>query len=214
MKTTKRILVTVIAALGSFLTQAQTTSSSAEFGVKGGVNFSNLYTEDVDDNNVLTSFNAGFYAKLPITESVAIQPEFLYSRKGAELVYDNAFAQGTAKFKLNYIEVPVLLKVNIMKNFNIHAGPYFAYLIDAQVTNESANANFDFEQNYENDDFNKFDAGLSAGFGFDFDNLGIGFRYNYGLTTVGKERTFGGVTYTTPDGKNSNLSLYMALKLN
>lgn len=214
MKTTKRILVTVIAALGSFLAQAQTTSSSAEFGVKGGINFSNLYTEDVDDNNVLTSFNAGFYVKLPITESVAIQPEFLYSRKGAELVYDNAFAQGTAKFKLNYIEVPVLLKVNIMKNFNIHAGPYFAYLIDAQVTNESSNANFDFEQNYENDDFNKFDVGLSAGFGFDFDNLGIGFRYNYGLSTVGKERSFGGVTYTTPDGKNSNLSLYMALKLN
>jgi Outer membrane protein beta-barrel domain len=214
MKKTKRILVTVIATLGTFLTFAQTTSTGAEFGVKGGVNFSNLYTEDVDDNNVLTSFNAGFYAKLPITESIAIQPEFLYSRKGAELVYDNAFAQGTAKFKLNYIEVPVLLKVNIMKNFNIHAGPYFAYLIDAQVTNESANANFDFEQNYENDDFNKFDAGLSAGFGFDFDNLGIGFRYNYGLTTVGKERTFGGVTYTTPDGKNSNLSLYMALKLN
>lgn len=214
MKKTKRILVTVIATLGTVLTFAQTTSTGAEFGVKGGVNFSNLYTEDVDDNNVLTSFNAGFYAKLPITESVAIQPEFLYSRKGAELVYDNAFAQGTAKFKLNYIEVPVLLKVNIIKNFNIHAGPYFAYLIDAQVTNESSNANFDFEQNYDNDDFNKFDAGLSAGFGFDFDNLGIGFRYNYGLTTVGKERTFAGVTYTTPDGKNSNLSLYMALKLN
>lgn len=217
MKTTKRILVTVIAVVGSVIAHAQTdsgTTSGAEFGVKGGVNFSNLYTEDVDDNNVLTSFNAGFYAKLPITESVAIQPEFLYSRKGAELVYDNAFAQGTAKFKLNYVEVPVLLKVNILENFNIHAGPYFAYLIDAQVTNEASNANFDFEQNFENDDFNKFDAGLSAGFGFDFDNLGIGFRYNYGLTTVGKERTFGGVTYTTPDGKNSNLSLYMALKLN
>ena len=101
-----------------------------------------------------------------------------------------------------------------MKNFNIHAGPYFAYLIDAQVTNESVNANFDFEQNYENDDFNKFDVGLSAGFGFDFESIGIGFRYNYGLSTVGKERSFGGVTYTTPDGKNSNLSLYMALKLN
>ncbi|MDO7172256.1 porin family protein [Mariniflexile sp. AS56] len=188
-------------------------TGTSQIGVKGGLNFSNLYTDDVDDNNVLTSFNAGLYANIPITEFIALQPELLYSRKGAELVYDNAFASGTAKFKLNYIEVPVLLKVNVAKNINIQAGPYFAYLIDAQTTNESDSGSFDFEDNYDNDDFNKFDAGLAAGVGFDFDGMGIGLRYNYGLTTVGKERTAGGQTYTIPDGKNSNLSLYLAVKL-
>lgn len=194
---------------------AQTNdSSNAQIGIKGGLNFSNMYTEDVDDNNVLTSFNAGIYATIPITNFIAIQPEFLFSRKGSELVYDNAFATGTAKFKLNYIEVPVLLKVNLTKNLNVHAGPYFAYLIDGQVTNETNNGTFDFEDNFNNDDFNKFDAGLSAGVGLDFESIGIGARYNYGLTTVGKERSLGGTTYTFPDGKNSNISLYLALKLN
>ena len=217
MKNRIQLFSALIFCFGATFTnvQAQTNdSSNAQIGVKGGVNFSNMYTEDVDDNNVLTSFNAGFYASIPLTDFIAIQPEFLYSRKGAELEYDNVFATGKAKYKLNYIEVPVLVKVNIGKNFNVHAGPYFAYLIDAQVTNETDGGTFDFEDNFDNDDFNKFDVGLSAGLGFDFESIGIGARYNYGLSTVGKERSVGGSTYTFPDGKNSNISVYLALKLN
>ena len=217
MKNKIQLFSALIFCLGATLTtaQAQTNeSANAQIGVKGGVNFSNMYTEDVDDNNVLTSFNAGLYASIPLTSSIAIQPEFLFSRKGAELAYDNAFATGKAKFKLNYIEVPVLVKVNLTKNFNIHAGPYFAYLIDGQVTNETDGGTFNFEDNFDNDDFNKFDYGVSAGLGFDFESIGIGARYNYGLSTVGKERNFGGTNYTFPDGKNSNISLYVALKLN
>lgn len=210
----KKVLVVTFGITTAFVNAQMTTSPNPQIGVKGGVNFSNLYTEDVDDNNVLTSFNAGLYATIPLTNFIALQPEFIFSRKGSELVYNNAFATGTAKFKLNYIEVPLLLKANLTKNINIHFGPYFAYLIDATVTNESNNGTFNFEDNYNNDDFNKFDTGLAAGVGFDLENFGIGLRYNYGLTTVGKERTVGGLTYTIPDGKNSNISLYLALKLN
>jgi len=215
MKNIVKISVVFLLVLGFTTTSnAQVNEATPQFGVKGGANFSNLYTDDVDDNNVLTSFNAGVYATFPITDFVAIQPEVLYSRKGAELVYDNAFASGTAKFKLNYIEVPVLLKVNLAKNLSVHAGPYFAYLVDAQVTNESEGGSLDFENTYNNDDFNKFDAGLAAGIGLDFNKFGVGVRYNYGLSTVGKERTIVGQTYTIPDGKNSNLSVYLTVQLN
>lgn len=215
MKNIEKISLAVLLLLGfTTISNAQINDAAAQFGVKGGANFSNLYNDDVDDNNVLTSFNAGVYATLPLTDFMAIQPEVLYSRKGAEMVYNNAFVSGTAKFKLNYIEVPVLLKVNLAKNLSVHAGPYFSYLVDAQITNETDSGSFDFEETYDNDDFNKFDAGLAAGIGLDFDKFGIGVRYNYGLSTVGKERTIAGQTYTIPDGKNSNLSLYLAVQLN
>jgi len=218
MKNKLRVIAVFAFVFGiySATLQAQTNegSSGAQFGVKGGVNFSNLYTEEVKDNNVLTSFNVGVFATLPINNFLAIQSELLYSRKGAKLEYDNAFTVGSAKFQLNYIEVPVLLRVNITNNLNIHAGPYFAYLIDAQVKNESDSGNFDFEESYNNDDFNKFDYGLAGGIGFDFESFGIGARYNYGLNTVGKERTILGQSYTIPDGKNSNISLYISFQLN
>jgi hypothetical protein len=217
MKTQIKLLA-AIAITGLSLTnvQAQTNSSNDEshFGIKGGVNFSNIVSEDIDDNNVLTSFNAGVYGNFPVGDILSIQPEILYSRKGGELTYDNAFATGATQFKLNYIEVPLLLKVNITDNLSVHAGPYFAYLIDAQVKNDANGDALDFEDNYNNDDFNKFDAGISAGIGFDFNSIGIGARYNYGFTTIGKEREIAGTTYTIPDGKNSNISVYVSLKLN
>jgi len=195
--------------------EAQSNSTNeAQFGIKGGVNFSNIYSTEVDDNNVLTSFNAGLYGKFPISDIVSIQPEILYSRKGGELTYNNAFTSGVSQFKLNYIEVPVLLNVNITKEFSVHAGPYFAYLIDAEVNNDAEGDVLDFEDAYNNDDFNKFDVGISGGIGFDFDSFGIGARYNYGFSTIGKERNFAGTTYTIPDGKNSSLSLYLSYQLN
>lgn len=192
--------------------QAQNDENvTTEFGVKGGFNMSNLYQNDADDNNVLYGFNAGVYATLPISDFIAIQPELLYTTKGAELEYNNAFAEGNAKFKLNYIELPLLVRVNITKNFNIHAGGYASYLVSSKVTGDG---DINFDENIDTDDLNKFDAGLSAGVGVDFSPISIGVRYNYGLTTVGKERTVAGTTYTVPDAKNSNLSLYLSYRLN
>jgi hypothetical protein len=181
-------------------------------GFKGGVNFSNLYTDNVDDNNVLTGFNAGLYAKLPVTNNIAIQPEIYYTTKGAEVVYNNAFANGTAQFKVNYVEVPVLLVMNLTDNFNIQFGPYAAYMVSGKTTNNSNL--FASEGELDTDDFNKFDAGLAAGVGIDFELLNFGVRYNYGLTKVGKERNYNGTNYTYPDAKNSVLNFYVGFALN
>jgi len=207
----------LLCALTLFMTasfgilQAQDEKVTTEFGIKGGFNMSNLYQSEADDNNVLYGFNAGVYATLPISDFIAIQPEILFTTKGAELEYNNAFASGNTKFKLNYIEVPLLVRVNITKNFNVHAGGYASYLVNSKVTGDG---DFNFEEEIDTEDLNKFDAGLSAGVGVDFNPISVGLRYNYGLTTVGKERTVAGTTYTFPDAKNSNLTLYVSYKLN
>lgn len=184
---------------------------TTEFGIKGGLNMSNLFTEEADDENILYGFNAGVYATLPVSDFIAIQPELLFTTKGSELEYSTAFASGKTKFKLNYIELPLLVRVNITKNFNIHAGGYASYLVSAKV---SGDGDIDFDEDIDADDLERFDAGLSAGIGVDFNPVSVGLRYNYGLTTIGKERDFAGTSYTFPDAKNSNLSLYVSYKLN
>lgn len=207
-------MITAVLLMGFLQTanaQETGTTKEAKFGIKGGVNFSNMYTEDVDDENVLTGFNLGLFAKFPITDNIAIQPELYYTTKGSELTYNNAFAEGTAKFRMNYIEAPLLLVFNLTENFNIQGGGYVAYLVDGKATNDSNNNLFDSDETLDNDDFNKIDAGLAVGVGLDISTFSVGARYNYGLTTVGKERDFGGTTYTVPDGKNSVLNLYVAL---
>jgi len=218
MKNLKNLTATVLMLLGTTcIVNAQQTvttdgGSGAKFGIKGGVNFSNLYTEDVDDENVLTGFNLGVFLEWPITSSLALQPEVAFTTKGAEDEYNNPTTSGRVKFRLNYIEVPVLLKFNVTRNFNLHFGPYAAFLVDSKITNEDNNGNVNFEEAVNEDDLNKVDLGLAAGLGFDFGNIGVGARYNYGLTTVGKEQNFLGTTYTYPDGKNSVLSLFASIK--
>jgi hypothetical protein len=207
MKNSKKLIFASLVLSFMSFTAVQAQEKTASFGFKGGLNFSNLYTDNVDDNNVLTGFNAGLYAKFPISNNIAIQPEISYTTKGAELVYNNAFAQGTAKFNVNYIEVPVLLVMNITDNFNVHVGPYAAYMVSGKTTNDS---NFSSsESELDTNDFNKFDAGLAGGVGIDLDVVNFGVRYNYGLTKIGKDDSF-----ISSDAKNSVLSAYIGLRLN
>lgn len=194
--------------------QAQVNKDIPRVGIKGGVNFSALYTKDSYDEKMLTGFNIGLFSKVPITQHVAFQPELYFTTKGAEVTYNNTFVDGIGRFKLNYIELPVLLIINVTDNFNIQAGPYASYLLSGKVTNESNVNLFNFEDNINADDFNRFDAGIAAGAGLDFGSLGMGVRYNYGFTTVGKERSFLGTTYTFPDAKNGVLNFYAAISIN
>lgn len=212
MQTNFLCALTLFISASFGMLHAQDNNVNTEFGVKGGFNMSNLYGsgDDVNDNNILYGFNAGVYATLPISDFVAIQPEVLFTTKGAKLEY-SGLVDGDAKFKLNYIEVPLLVRVNITKNFNVHAGGYASYLVSSKVT---GSGDIEFNEDVNRDDLNKFDAGIAAGVGVDFDPISIGVRYNYGLTTVGKERTVLGNTYTFPDAKNSNLTLYLSYKLN
>lgn len=193
MKNLKSVLAVVLVTLGA-TNAIQAQESDASLEIKGGLNMSNLYTEDVDDEKVLAGFNIGLFTQLPISSSLSLQPEFSYTTKGAELQYDNAFAEGTGKFRLNYIEVPVLLKANLIKNFNVQFGLYAAFLVVSKITNESTNGTYNFEENVNEDDLNKFYFVVAVGVGFYFDSFGIGARYNYGLRSVGKERTVLGQT--------------------
>ncbi len=163
---------------------------------------------------MLTGFNVGLFAKLPITKNIALQPEFYYTTKGSEVTYNNLFANGTARFNVNYLEVPLLLMMNITQNFNVHVGPYAGYMVSGKATNKSNVSLFDYENVLNTSDYNRFDAGLAAGVGIDVGALSLGARYSYGLTKVGKERSFFGTTYTFPDASNSVMNFYIGIALN
>lgn len=207
MKNSKKLIFASLVLSFMNFTSAQAQEKTPSYGFKGGLNFSNFYTDNVDDSNILTGFNAGLYAKFPITNSIAIQPEINYTTKGSEQIYDNAVFQGTSKFNINYIEVPVLLVANLTDNFNVHVGPYAAYMVSGKT---STDTNFGSSTSeLDTDDFNKFDAGISGGLGIDLNVVNFGVRYNYGLTKIGKDDNF-----TSSDAKNSVFNVYVGLRLN
>lgn len=177
--TTKTLLLIGILLITPFFASAQ----SAKAGVKGGVNFSNLFIDEVDDENMRIGFHAGVYGEFLLPSgTIGIRPELLYSAKGAKGTYNFAGIDGEYKFNLDYIDLPVLLVFKLGDKVDIHAGPYVGYLINTSVTSEGDLGEYD--EDIDRDNFNSFDFGLSGGIAFNFNPVSVGLRYNYGLTKI------------------------------
>lgn len=192
--------------------QEQQTSTDAglktKLGIKGGFNLTTLYSSDVSTSHMKGGFNAGIFAKLPVARGFSIQPELLYSLKGAKSSYDN-FVQGSGEYRFNlgYIELPVLAVVNLGPNFNLQAGGYAAYLTNANVKNVNNNGDVQGATDLNADNFNRWDFGLAGGAAFDIENFTIGARYDYGLSKIGKSDNLSG---TFAQGmKNAGFSFYV-----
>jgi len=203
-----------LSAGNSVFAQEQQTgaenSLSPKFGIKGGVNLTNMYVNDVSDENMKVGFNAGFFAKLPVTRGFSIQPELLYTSKGAKETYDNfILGEGEYRFNLNYIELPVLAVINLAKNFNVHVGPYVSYLVNANIKDLKNDGTINDIKDLDAENFNRFDYGVAGGLGIDISNFTLGARYNYGFREIGKSGSLSG--QLTKDSKNSAISLYIGI---
>jgi hypothetical protein len=186
------------------------TGLSPRFGVKAGLNLSNFYSDEVNDNNLKAGLNAGVYAKLPVARGFSIQPELLYSNKGSKRSYDNAIlGEGEYRTNLHYIEVPVLGVINLAKNFNIHAGPYVSYLAGANITDLESDGTVEEIAELNPENLNRFDYGVAAGFGIDLGPTTIGARYTLGMREVGKSGSIAGEAFR--DTKNTNISLFIGV---
>ncbi|MEQ8580613.1 MAG: porin family protein [Marinoscillum sp.] len=183
-----------------------TAANAQRAGLKGGVNFTNLYVDDVDDENMKVGFNVGLFHRSDLSENFAIQPEFLFTQKGSEIQYDGFLGgSGKYRFNLNYLEVPVLAVAKI-GGFNIHAGPYLGFLVGANVKDIDDDGSLNDVESLDRDDFNTFDYGISGGIGFDFPDGILGLRYNYGFVEIGQSGVAG---QATENSKNSALQLYL-----
>jgi hypothetical protein len=178
-------------------------------GVKGGLNVSNLYVDEVSDENARFGVNLGFYGQILSSDVFAIQPELLFSTKGSEIEYGGSFFDQTIKYNLSYLDLPVLAVFKLGESAEIHVGPYVGYLLGAKISHEGDLGNGADE--IDRDHLKAFDYGLSAGFGLNFGNFQVGTRYNYGLAKLADSDI---AQLVLGDAKNSLAQVYLSLNLN
>nr|WP_262713166.1 porin family protein [Anseongella ginsenosidimutans] len=171
----------------------------------GGVNLANLtkstgtdlYGEEYNDetygNMVKPGLALGVYANIPFpgNDVVSLNPELFYSQLGARYESDN----GDVEFNrnLHFIELPVLLKFNIVPAFHVMAGPSFSYLMGGKDKFEGEGTVFgvdissESEQDLDMDDFNRASIGGVIGLGFDAtENFKVFGKYGLGFTDMYK----------------------------
>ena len=202
----------VCAGAISLITITDSQAQFARTGLKGGLNLSNLYANDVDDENARIGWHAGFYGQLFATEAFAIQPEVNFSTKGTGVTRINSTsARYESKFNLTYIDIPVLAVFKLGEVAEIHAGAYWAYLLGASIRNNNNDPDNEFTTQ-DRDNFDDWDYGLVGGIGFNIGEAAqIGARYNYGLNEIaesaGARRLFG-------NNKNQVAQIYLAFNFN
>ncbi len=168
-------------------------------GLIGGLNLANVSVnpnEEPEPSN-LTTFGVGGVLHINLADNLALQFEPMYLRKGAKQKGsftdpDLGNFSAEAKTKVDYIEVPVMLKVAFgasMTGPYVMAGPMVGFLLSAKQTGSISFAGVEQEIDEDiKDQITNIDFGLGFGAGLSFpagnNSLFVEGRYALGLTNI------------------------------
>jgi hypothetical protein len=182
----KLSIALVIGAFVGMLALPQTAAADVKFGIKGGANAANingsLFTEieDLDWKNSV-GFCAGVFLELNFGRILTIQPEVLYTLKGAKPTFEEGELSGTEKLTFDYIEIPLLLKLRLPTgSFHpfIFGGPAIGFNLTAKYKDIVDGETYEGDI----DDFKKLDYSFVLGGGLQLgSSLHLDVRYTMGL---------------------------------
>ncbi|RAJ34422.1 porin family protein [Pedobacter cryoconitis] len=197
-----------ILAIGLFVATAASAQDRIKFGVKAGLNLSDIIKGDGNNNfdtKVKTGFNAGVTVEIPLIAGLAFTPEVLYSQKGYKLTSSlGEFRQTTS-----FIDVPILASFRLGSSFNIVAGPQVSFLLSTK--NKFDNGFGTVEQTNVENDSDRFKKSLVGGL--------IGFRYDvndkfdiHGRYALDFQKNNENGTSSTPEFRNQVFSVGVGIK--
>ena len=203
--TTMSAMAQVTVNRGNYSSQQQNETSFSDkdsgflmkYGVKAGLNMTSM-SNDMD-------FDPGFGMGVGFRVGGFLNMRWGYrtenSSKGTglwgfqpELMYSNqAVKTDVGNIRMNYIAVPLLLKVYPTTALSIEVGPELSYLISTSPSTIAVDG-----AEIKVGDCKGMNVGLAAGLAYDFEKgLTVGARYTYGFTDMAKNLKW----------KNSNIQI-------
>lgn len=221
-------LLTIVMLTGIF------TNAKSQVYLQGGVNLANITktsSGQTQDNNMLTTFNAGILGRFNLSTAFDLESGLLLDGRGAKsnTYFTSATNDNYVKTTFNplYLEVPLNLVIRIpfQKNMNIffNAGPYAAMGIAGKAksetkvfgttTNSSNDVKFANDNPFTSrqddaayDKLKRFDFGLNFGGGLDLGKVLLKLNYGYGLTKINSTQS-----NNSTDNKNKYRTLSLSL---
>jgi len=180
----KKLLTISMLAMGMLFIAQQADAQLFRFGIKGGVNISNIKNMTTlaafEDTQSYTGYHGGIFlgAKFAI---VSVQADVLYSVQGVSLLETGSTAD-FVDLENTYINVPLMAKIHFIPLMNIQAGLQYSFLTKS-VLDGSADYPIDGTTPINiKDQFSGGDAAILIGLGFDISKLVIDLRYNVGVS--------------------------------
>ena len=213
MASQSQVLITLL--LGDKL-----NSDGLEFGLEGGVNWTNM--SGFETSEFARKWNLGFYFDIRLKNQWSIYTGTLVKANfgvdkltdadlntlGASIYLNNIDERivGDYSQKINAFMVPALIRYKFKNHIYVEAGPQFSLIYKSWVEFEADVDGRDaIFKEYNKDKINKVDAGIMAGVGYKLlkgKGWTLGAKYYYGFVDVFKD---------IPDTKNS--SFYIKLEI-
>lgn len=204
-------LTLLATAMMAGLQPAAAQGPRATLGVLAGWN---LATVSQDDQTVDTDYKngvlGGVFLSIPIGTRGFIEPQVLYSQKGTDLTFD---ATDLGSIRLSYIEVPVLLGVNLgMPESAVRPALYIGGAVSfkskctATFSSGSIEITEDCSDDPDLDEFKSTDFGGIGGARLDFragkSTVRVGAQYEYGFSNLND---------SNEKAKNRVISIYVGI---
>ncbi|HWK08344.1 MAG TPA: porin family protein [Puia sp.] len=192
-------------------TEKHTDDPVPRIGLKGGLSIATLIK--TNDNNFssmpLYGFNGGAVIQLPLGRIIALQPEVLFSQKGYRASGSDLTGDYNYRRYLNFLDIPLLLRVNASKSLGILVGPQYSYLLATHTKFNSGGTSYEQTVNNENDNITKNIFGGVIGLDINLDNN----VFLYGRYTIDFKNNNGDGTSSTPAYKNQVIQVGIGILL-
>jgi hypothetical protein len=153
------------------------------FGVKLGINNSNVYDEEGEEFNAEPKygFAGGAFLSIPVGKFLGLQPAVLISQKGFSATGKLLELEYELKRTTTYLDVPLMVELKPIRALTLLAGPQYSYLLNQTDILKSGNSTVIQEQEFKNDDIRKNILSAAVGFDIHITRFVVSGRYNFDL---------------------------------
>lgn len=169
----KKLLVMAAVMLASVGAYAQHAVGSFTLQPKVGMNIANL--TDADDADARIGFVGGLETEYQATDIFSLSAGVLYSMQGCKYDYNNV----KTTRKLDYINIPIMANVYVAKGLAVKLGVQPAFNVNSEVKVSGVKNNPSADK-----DAKSFDFSIPVGISYEYSNVVLDARYNWGLTKV------------------------------
>lgn len=205
----------IIISLGFLLFGTTAKAQSDEprtdftFGVKAGMNYSNVWDEQGEDFRAdpKAGFAGGIFMGIPIGKFIGFQPELLLSQKGFQASGSLLGTSYSFKRTTTFIDVPLLLQVKPASFITLVLGPQFSYLLHQKDVFTFGGNSVEQENEFKNDNIRKNILGFAIGADINISHLVLSGRLGWDF-----QNNRGDGTSSTPRYKNQWLQATIGYK--
>ena len=172
----KKVLLAAALMISSVAAFAQHAVGSVTIQPKVGMNVTNITDADADARIGLA---AGAELEFQLGDIFSLSAGALYSQQGCKYSVNG----GTLTQKVDYINVPVMANVYVAPGFAVKLGVQPGFKVNAEAEAKSGSNRITAG---DSENFNSVDFSIPVGVSYEFNNVVLDARYNWGLTNVAK----------------------------